>query len=70
MYMHRRIAVVLTGLAATSLLAAGAASAAPVDSPHHKPHPLTAKEKAGLRVADDVLGSLFGGVERTLDRGL
>lgn len=64
--MLRRIAVVLTGLAAAGFLATGAASAAPA----HDPHPLTAKEKAGLRLAGDMLGSLFGGVEQTLGRGL
>ncbi|MFJ8672209.1 hypothetical protein [Streptomyces sp. NPDC093589] len=78
------MAIVLTGVVAAGLLAAGAATAAPVDDPHHvtvtthkvtthkvtvRKHRLTAKEKAGLRIAHDVLGSLFGAVELTLGGG-
>ncbi|MFI1739908.1 hypothetical protein [Streptomyces sioyaensis] len=54
--MLRRLAVVLTGLLVTGFLAAGAAAAAPADGHRH----LTAKEREGLRVAEQVLDVLFG----------
>ncbi|MCK7621564.1 hypothetical protein MUU72_00160 [Streptomyces sp. RS10V-4] len=65
--MLRRIAVVLTGLAAAGFLAAGPAAAAPAD--HHRghhshQHRLTPKERAGLRIAGHVLDVLFGGPSR------
>lgn len=55
--MFRRIAVVLSGLLVTGFLATGSAAAAPVDEHHH----LTARERAGLHVAGEVLDALFGG---------
>ncbi|MCF3176787.1 hypothetical protein IPZ61_26110 [Streptomyces sioyaensis] len=55
--MLRRLAVVLTGLLVTGFLAAGPAAAAPADG--HRHH-LTAKEREGLRVAEQVLDVLFG----------
>ncbi|MEV6563853.1 hypothetical protein [Streptomyces kronopolitis] len=54
--MLRRLAVVLTGLLVTGFLAAGPAVASQDDG-----HRLTAKERAGLRVAGEVLDALFGG---------
>ncbi|MFD5731611.1 hypothetical protein ACFWIY_02120 [Streptomyces sioyaensis] len=54
--MLRRLAVVLTGLLVTGFLAAGPAAAAPADGHRH----LTAKERQGLRVAEQVLDVLFG----------
>ncbi|WP_405781031.1 hypothetical protein [Streptomyces sp. NBC_00859] len=64
--MIRRAAIVLTGLAVAGLLATGSAAAAPADGGHR----LTEKEKAGLHFAGDVLGSLFGGANQSLGRGL
>ncbi|RXS88218.1 hypothetical protein EST92_01525 [Streptomyces sp. TM32] len=57
--MLRRLSVVLTGLLVTGFLAAGPVAAAPADGHRHHHH-LTAKEREGLRVAEQVLDALFG----------
>ncbi|MEV8566062.1 hypothetical protein AB0436_10875 [Streptomyces sp. NPDC051322] len=54
--MIRRLTVVAATALVAAFLATGAASAAPADHSQQ----LTPKEKAGLRVTEDVLGSLFG----------
>ncbi|MEV6795218.1 hypothetical protein AB0M87_25220 [Streptomyces sp. NPDC051320] len=60
--MIRRLTVVAATALVAAFLAAGAASAEPAGHPQQ----LTPKEKAGLRVTEDVLGSLFGGASSGL----
>ncbi|MGW7577783.1 hypothetical protein [Streptomyces sp. NPDC054765] len=74
MLMIRRLAVVLTALLATGVLTTGAAVATPADGPHrhgrhhHQQHDLTPRERAGLRIAGEVLDTLFGGGPARRDR--
>ncbi|MGW3008400.1 hypothetical protein ACWC9R_06090 [Streptomyces sp. NPDC001219] len=58
MLMLRRLSVVLAGLLVTGFLATGAAAAAPADGRHQDR--LTPKERQGLRIASEVLDTLFG----------
>ncbi|KUL47653.1 hypothetical protein ADL22_09885 [Streptomyces sp. NRRL F-4489] len=72
--MLRRLAVVLSGLAAAGFLAAAPAAAAPADHHrdhhrgyergHHHQHRLSPREREGLRIAGHVLDVLFGGPSR------
>ncbi|MEW1748558.1 hypothetical protein ACIQU1_09140 [Streptomyces angustmyceticus] len=63
--MLRRLTVVLTGLLVSGFLATGVAAAAPADGHHqrgwHRQHPLTPREREGLRIAGQILDTLFGG---------
>ncbi|MFF8784582.1 hypothetical protein [Streptomyces sp. NPDC015125] len=70
--MLRRLAVVLAGLLVSGFLATGVAAAAPAD-PHpqrgwYRDHPLTPRERAGLRFAGQILDGLFGGSTVRRDR--
>ncbi|WP_328382013.1 hypothetical protein OHS81_02545 [Streptomyces sp. NBC_00400] len=70
--MLRRLAVVLTGLLVSGFLATGVAAAAPADSHDqrgwYRDHPLTPRERAGLRLAGHILDTVFGGGTVRRDR--
>ncbi|MER0484488.1 hypothetical protein ABR737_40220 [Streptomyces sp. Edi2] len=70
--LRRRLAVVLTGLLVSGFLATGVAAAAPADSHRqpgwHRDHPLTPRERAGVRLAAQILDTLFGGGTVRRDR--
>ncbi|MFF4603277.1 hypothetical protein ACFY12_11080 [Streptomyces sp. NPDC001339] len=59
--MLRRTAVTLSGLLITGFLAAGSAAAAPADEDRRDDRYLTLRDEAGLRIAGEVLDTIFGG---------